>query len=250
MRQLPDFVIAGAQRCGTTSLFNYLSAHPAITPPVAKEVQFFSDNYTRGERWYRSNFPMRGATFDATPYYLFHPLAAERAAATVPDAKVVVLLRNPADRAYSHYRHSVERGHETLSFEDALRAEPARLLGEAERIVAEPGYRSTAHRVFSYAARGRYASQVRAWRDRFGAERVLVLRSEDLYEDPAAQYGVVIDFLGLRPASPPTFIVHARSRPEAGDAAVSASRARLLAEFAADIAELEALLGRRMYWHA
>ena len=175
-------------------------------------------------------------------------MAAERAAAVVPEARIVAVLRNPVDRAYSHYRHSVERGHETLSFSDALDAEPARLAGEAERIVRDAGYRSVPHRVFSYASRGRYADQLTAWIDRFGRSRVLVLRSEDLYADPARAYNEVIRFVGLPPGGEPAFRVHAAAPRH--DDMPEAVRARLVEEFRPHNARLASLLGHSMTWDA
>lgn len=166
----------------------------------------------------------------------------------LPDARIVAVLRNPVDRAYSHYRHSVERGHETLSFSDALDAEPGRLAGEAGRIVREPGYRSVPHRVFSYASRGRYADQLTAWIDRFGRTRVLVLRSEDLYADPAGAYEEVLRFVGLPSGGDPQFRVHAAA-PRHDDMS-EAVRSRLVEEFRPHNARLESLLGQTMNWDA
>ena len=250
-RPLPSALIVGAQRCGTTSLYTYLAAHPQIAVPIAKELQFFSDNFYRGEAWYRAHFPLAARTvaLEATPYYLFHPRAAERAATVVPDARIVAVLRNPVDRAYSHYRHSVERGHEHLSFSDALDVESERVAGETARLVDEPEYRSVAHRVFSYASRGRYAEQLEAWIERFGPANVHVLRSEDLYRDPASAYASVVDFLGLPFAGDPEFRVHAASRGRDDDMPAQV-RARLVDEFRPANARLETLLGRAMGWDA
>src|SRR5579885_2674785 len=130
IRLLPDFIIIGTQRGGTTSLYAYLGQHPQIAPAVIKEVHFFDNNYERGVGWYRTQFPFlieksiaknigqqNFITGEASPYYLFHPHVPERAAKVVPGAKLIVLLRNPIDRAYSHYYHEVELGHEKLSFE-------------------------------------------------------------------------------------------------------------------------------------
>src|SRR5947209_1159841 len=139
-RALPDFLIIGAQKAGTTSLYRYLAAHPDIVASTRKEVHFFDINFWRGEWWYRSLFPLRrrlqrrpplrnrpAITGEASPYYLFHPFAPERAAQLLPDAKLIVLLRDPVERAWSHYRHEVANGRETMTFPDALAAEPARL---------------------------------------------------------------------------------------------------------------------------
>src|SRR4051812_20031887 len=116
LRGLPSVLIIGAQKSGTTSLSSYLVEHPDMLPSLRKEVHYFSFNYERGVNWYRAHFPYthhlrRGAlTLDATPYYLVHPLVAQRAAQLLPHAKLVVLLRNPVDRALSHYQHEVRGG--------------------------------------------------------------------------------------------------------------------------------------------
>jgi hypothetical protein len=143
MRLLPDFIIIGGQRCGTTSLFNYLTQHPDVFPSCPKEVHYFSIHYHKGVNWYRSHFPLvmqksyverghdrRFVAGEATPYYIAHPHAPQRIAETVPEAKLIVLLRNPVDRAYSHYHYEVKNGLETLSFAEAIDREDERLAGE------------------------------------------------------------------------------------------------------------------------
>src|SRR5215208_8528317 len=121
LRPLPDFLILGAQKAGTTALYAYLRWHPQITGPSFKEVSFFDRHYARGERWYRAHLPMRRSSIvgEASPSYLFHPLAPERVAQMLPNARLVALLRNPVDRAFSHYQHEVALGREPLSFEAA-----------------------------------------------------------------------------------------------------------------------------------
>ncbi|MEJ3745126.1 sulfotransferase [Actinomycetes bacterium KLBMP 9797] len=208
----PDFLIIGGQRCGTTSLFNYLAAHPQAFPASRKEVQYFSIHYGRGERWYRGHFPapMAGRqTFEASPYYLFHPRAAERVAATLPDAKFIALLRDPVERAYSHYLHTRSYGVEPLSFGDALAAEHDRL---AWALRAGPDSRAahTVLRRYSYAARGRYAEQLERWFRHVPRARTMVIRSEDFYADPASTYADVLRFLDLEPFLPPRFAQHTR----------------------------------------
>jgi hypothetical protein len=102
---LPDFLIIGGQRCGTTSLHHYLAAHPAVRPATGKELQFFSIHHGRGERWYRAHFPPPSPgthSFEASPYYLFHPSVPARVAATLPAGRFIALLRDPVVRAYSH----------------------------------------------------------------------------------------------------------------------------------------------------
>ena len=232
-RAEPNFLIIGAQRSGTTSLFRYLSQHPQVVPPLVKEVQFFSSSaFLKGQDWYRANFPTtrdmqsranQGAamTFEATPYYLFHPLAASRVAAALPKAKIIALLRNPVDRAFSHYMHSVQRGIEPLSFDAALRAEEERLAGEAMRMRSDERYDSERYRAFSYFARGVYVDQLAEWERRFPQEQVLVLESEAMYRDPSATYRRVVEWLGLAPWEPPTFDVFERSNTVRNEMAAS-----------------------------
>jgi hypothetical protein len=141
-------------------------------------------------------------TGEGSPYYLFHPLAAERAAATVPDVKVIAMLRNPVSRAYSHYQHEVDGGFEELSsFEAAIDAEPERLRGEAERLVAEPGATSYAHRHYSYLARGRYAEQLEVWFRHFPESRCTSCGARISSAIQRAAHGEVLEFLGLPPHS-------------------------------------------------
>lgn len=205
LRGLPSALIIGAQKGGTTSLFNYLVRHPDVLPPFGKEIHYFDLHYARGVRWYRGRFPygyrLRGGalTLDASPYYLMHPQAPGRAAHLLPDAKLVVLLRNPVDRAFSHYQHEVRGGRESLSFGEAIEMEAERLAGEEERLRADSGYYSYNHHRYSYTRRGRYIEQLRRWVEHFPRSRLLVLQSERLFRDPADTIGEVQEFLGLRP---------------------------------------------------
>jgi hypothetical protein len=217
LRGLPDFLIIGTKRGGTTSLYNYLLAHPLVAPlfPAAqniKGVHFFDTNFARGRAWYRSHFPImkmawprRVIVGEASPYYLFHPHAPRRAHELVPDARIIVLLRDPIERAYSHYKERVRNGTEPLTFEDALTAEPERLAGEVDRMRRDPGYVSFAHEHQSYASQGIYLPQLQAWTSRFPRGRFCVTRSEDMFADPQAVYRRVLGFLGLPLWEPPRF---------------------------------------------
>ena len=146
LRLLPDFLIIGTQRGGTTSLYNYLVEHPGIGAASIKEVHFFdTPHFKQGLAWYRGHFPSAFqryyverslkhgfVTGEASPYYLFHPHAPKRVAGLMPQMKLIVMLRNPVDRAYSHYHHEVAGGHEKLAtFEEAIACEDERLAGEA-----------------------------------------------------------------------------------------------------------------------
>jgi hypothetical protein len=227
--RLPEFLIIGGQRCGTTSLYRYLAGHPSVRTATGKELQFLSLHHGRGLRWYRGHFPVRPPgvlSFEASPYYLFDPDVPARAAALLPDARFIALLRDPADRAYSHYRHSRGYGVEPLSFADALDAEPARL--------ATGGH--TARRRYSYVARGRYAEQLSRWFGAVGRDRVLVVRTEQLDD----RYGDILDFLGLDRVPAPDRR-HTRRRADAPDLPAGL-RQRLDAEFAGDQARLARLL--------
>jgi hypothetical protein len=211
MRLLPDFIIIGAQRCGTTSLFNNLAQHPAVYPSLPKEVHYFSIYYDKSTTWYRSHFPLARhkryvernhercfITGEATPYYIAHPHAPLRVFETVPQARLIVLLRNPVDRAYSHYHFEVKKGIETLSFEEAIAREEARLSSEVKRLREDKVYRSFNHMHYTYLSRGIYADQLVAWKGIFKNEQILILDSESFYEDPAATFDKVTEFLNLK----------------------------------------------------
>jgi hypothetical protein len=216
-RKLPDFIIAGAQKSGTTSLFAYLCEHPLVTPPLTKEMSFFDNQFHRGLRWYRSHFPRDPQfgtdsqiqtptlTGESTAYYLFHPHAAARISKILPGVKLIILLRNPVDRAYSHYQLNLRRGNETLSFEGAIAAEKERLKGEGERMRRDESYASFAHEKHSYLARGRYAEQLAVWRQYFGPDQLLLIESSQFFSNTAAEFDRVQDFLGLPGWQPKKF---------------------------------------------
>jgi len=221
LRDGPDFVIIGAKRGGTTSLYNYVLQHPSVQPLFPgrqhiKGIHYYDSEYARGLSWYRSHFPLQAAgrqlvrpqarpalAGEASPYYLFHPLAAQRLAADFPDVKIIVNLRDPVERAYSHFKERTHHGGETLSFEDALDAEEGRLAGEAERIVTEPGYRSSEHENHSYLGQGRYLDMLPRWFGLFRRDQFHIAASEDFYADPEREVNAVWRFLGLPPAPLP-----------------------------------------------
>ena len=253
LRAMPDFVIVGAQKAGTTSVYAYLSAHPHVRPGLFKEAHFFDLRFERGEGWYRSIFPLRAQlnraraiTGEASPYYLFHPLAAERAARVAPATRVIVLLRDPVDRAWSHYRHEVAAGREALGFLDAVRAEPGRLAGAEDAVRAGgPAELVEAHRRYSYVARGRYAEQLVRWFAVFPREQVLVLRAEDLFQEPARIWSEIQGFLGLPQAVHRDFAAHNAQPPAELPAE---ARAELTAMFEQPNRDLADLLGVPTSW--
>lgn len=198
---LPSFLIIGTQKGGTTSLYSYLTQHPNVKAAIIKEVHFFDEQYHFGLDWYKTHFPESlpegEITGEASPYYLFHPQVPGRVKQTIPNAKFIVLLRNPIDRAYSHYQMMVRRGMESLPFGEAVRAEHSRLHEEYERMESDPGYNSAICSHFSYLKRGLYNEQLERWFRLFPREQFLILNSEELYERAAECYEKVTDFLGM-----------------------------------------------------
>jgi hypothetical protein len=201
---LPDFVIIGAQKCGTTFFYHLLSQHPLIESAASKELHFFDKYFDLGVEWYRRCFPTprwesgrRTITGEATPYYMFHPLAPERMVKVVPQARLMVLLRNPVERAYSHHQQEVRKGAETLSFDEAIEAEKVRLRGEREKLLDEEHYASFEHQRLSYLSRGIYVDQLRHWTKFFPREQMLVLKSENFFKSPQDVLKLALDFLDL-----------------------------------------------------
>jgi sulfotransferase family protein len=229
-RPPPDFLIIGTKRGGTTSLWHYLVQHPLVFRlfPAwnGKSPHYFEENWHRGESWYRSHFPTRrqrrereqryggrSVAGEASPLYMFHPLVAGRVREALPDVRLIVLLRDPVERAYSHWKERRTQRTEPLDFAAALAAEPARIAGERDRMLAEPGYFSHAWDWYTYRTRGRYLEQLEPWLSGLPGQ-LLVLASESLYREPAAVYRTVLDFLGLPPFQPVRFEVH-NDRPSA-----------------------------------
>lgn len=257
LRSRPDFVVAGAQRAGTTSLFRALMQHPQVVrPSMHKGVNYFDVNYPKGPRWYAAHFPLRmtarlrtaraGApcVFEASGYYLYHPLAVERLAADLPDTKVVVMLRDPVERAFSAYKHEVARGFEHESFERAIELEGERIAGEEDRMREDPTYTSFAHRHQSYLHRGHYADQVERLLRHVPRERVHLIESERFFTDPAPVFAGLTDFLGLAVHTPRHFDQY-NARPGAMDAE---TRGFLREYFGPHDERLAPLLGRVPGW--
>ena len=261
-RRPPELIVVGAKRGGTTSLWKYLDSHPGILPtfPRAEQIKgtyFFDEEWSRGERWYRSHFPTDHTrakvgrqlgydpiAFEASPYYLFHPHAPARAHQVVPNALIVAVLRDPVERAFSHYKE--RRNHtEPLSFAEALAAEEERTAGEEARMLADPSVVSLAHRHQTYVAQSRYAPMLTRWFDAYGRDRVLVAAAEEFYADPQSFCDEITDRVGLPR--------HDLGSPEPFNSEPSADmdpevRAQLRATLRDDIEAVEELLGRPMPW--
>lgn len=259
MRMSPGFLICGAQRCGTTSMYKTLSQHPGVLKAVLRKgVHYFDTGYLNGRGWYQAHFPLQATarrverrtgiapmTFESSPYYLFHPLAAQRIARDLPGVRIVVLLRDPVERAYSAHTHERARGFETESFERALELEDERLDGEEERIVADPTYNSHSHQHHSYLHRGRYLPQLRRLEEAVGRERLHVADADDFFTGPEPVWREVAGFLGLSGQPVPTFEQH-NARPRSKlDASL---RTMLRDKFQADDEELALWWGRVPSW--
>jgi hypothetical protein len=218
-RMLPDFVVIGAAKSGTTTLYGALAEHPFVTPCTTtdpyfletKEVHFFDYSYYRGLDWYRSCFPLvsdneafareHGRPFltgEASPSYISHPWAPVRIRKCIPDVKLIAVLRNPVDRAYSQFQMSRKEGVEPFeSFDEAVEHEDERLRPELARMAQNPRYNSWNFGCWSYLARSRYAEQLERWLAVFPREQLLVLKAEDLFASPQQVLDVVHEFLGL-----------------------------------------------------
>lgn len=259
-----DFVVIGTKRGGTTSLFNYLLMHPGVLGlfPQSRGRKsteyFFSRSDGTDDRWYRSHFHterhrarvarrigFRPISGEASPYYVWDPRIAGRIRAVAPKVRAILLLRDPVERAWSHYQERRANGVEPLSFGEALAAEDSRLEGELERMLADDSYHSDAYDWYTYRARGLYLPQIRNWLSTFPREQLLVLRSEDMYADVQGTFDRICDFLGI-PGHPlpTTRTFNASTR----DTMPAAERAELLEFYAGHNRRLADFLGWAEAW--
>jgi hypothetical protein len=248
-RVLPSVLVIGAQRSGTTSLHRALAAHPRmLSPRRDKGVHYFDTvDYTRGLGWYRAHFPIADGdrmAVESSPYYLFHPAVPARVEADLPLAKLIVLLRDPVERAISHHRHEVERGFETLGLAEAIDREAERLAGAEELLRRDAFAEHYEHLHHGYLARGRYAEQLRRWYEHVPREQVCVIDANLLFADPAPQLAKVADFLGLDAAQ--LSMGHVNGYPPADEHIEVV--AKLRAYFKPHDEELEDLLGWVPSW--
>ena len=192
-----DYLIIGAQKSGTTSLYHYLIQHPQIVAATEKELHYFSLHGDRPLWWYEAQFPQPGVRGEASPYYLYHPLVPQRVSQCYPRVKLIVLLRDPVKRAISHYYHEVRWGFESLGLSEALAAESKRLQGEAQKLTDNALYHSLNHRHYSYLDRGIYITQLQRWHQYFPPEQFLILSAEEFYDRPQTIVNRVYQFLDL-----------------------------------------------------
>jgi hypothetical protein len=256
VRPAPDFIIIGGQKCGTTYLYDELVKHPTIAPALTKEVHFFDLNYHKGADWYRAHFPVELAatadgeecqmvTGEASPYYIYHPHAPRRIAEVAPHAKLILLIRNPVSRAYSHYQHEVRMGYETRPFHEAIADEQHWLDEELDRMLNDEHYYSFRHYHYTYLSRGIYVDQLRQWFACFPREQLLILKSEEFYKDVPGTMQRVMDFVGVAPWQPEAF----GRNPAAPYAKMDpALRQELLAYYAPHNRRLSEYLGMEIAW--
>jgi hypothetical protein len=193
IRGLPDFMLIGAQKSGTTSLFHYLSEHPEVArnPRGRKEMYFFNKDYARGLNFYRQYFPLksvRGLVGEGSTVYLHSEGVPSRVAQMLPDVKILAVLREPAARAISHYFHHVQRGRETRSIEDAFSSEVLDLYSEGK---LEDGLS------YRYLNNGDYGAHLEHWLRYFPKERFMLIQAERLFAEPQLELDGVCDFLGI-----------------------------------------------------
>jgi len=209
-RVYPNCFIIGAAKCGTTSLYHYLMQHPNIHPSLSKEPRYFDKYYYRGLSWYRTHYPSSLSKWvitkiqkkpfvvvDATPRYIDHPHTPYRIKQTVPSAKFVVLLRNPIDRAYSHWNMRSGKRKEPLSFSEAVSKESERIGNDLEKMKNDETYYSSNYFQNAYLQRGIYVDKLKHWMSIFPRKQFLIIQSEKLFHDTQSEYDGVLSFFGL-----------------------------------------------------
>ncbi len=201
LREDPSFMVIGTQKGGTTSLWNYLCQNPRVGRALKKEINYYNEHYAKKEKWYKAHFPLKGKAenllyFDDTPEYMTHPSVPQRIHKSYPDMKFIVLLRNPVDRAYSHYQHRCRRQNENRTFEAALSELYANIDASTEmQDVFDNRYVYSMY--YNYLARGHYAEQLTRWFQYFPREQFLIIQSEDFYAHTQEKMKEICDFVGI-----------------------------------------------------
>jgi hypothetical protein len=211
MHTLPDFLIIGTAKSGTTSLFEHLIKHPSIFPPLAQQPNFFTSHFHKGESWYRSYFPsiisknltqnikkQKFLTGEASTQYYWYPHAAKRVKSILPNAKIILLLRNPIDRSYSQYQMEFSKGNEeSSSFEDAIELENERIQPEYKKMLQDKNYYSKKYTIQSYITKSIYVNYIEEWFKYFPKEQFLFLNSEEFNSDTSKVYKKTLNFLEI-----------------------------------------------------
>lgn len=209
MERLPEFIIAGVQKAGTTSLYDALMQHPGVFPGSWKEIHFFDWHYKMGIGWYKQQFsgaPSYCITGEATGNYIFHPHAPHRIAAHLKETKFIILLRNPVDVAYSQFSHARANRKESEDFFIAIDRIKQQMPHEIERLKNDENYYSFIFDIYSYIERGLYAYQIERWMKAIRDKgRTLILDSSEYFKSPTVVYSEVTEFLNLQRWQPIEF---------------------------------------------
>jgi Sulfotransferase domain len=251
-RPLPDFIVAGVQKGGTTFLYQEMLRHPEIRGSLTKEVHFFDGNFDKGVDWYSGMFPRSSSNArvirgEASPAYIFHPAAVRRIAETLPDPRLVIVVRDPVQRALSHYKHERRLGYEpSATFEEALELEESRVAEEFDRLSDGSLGSSFAVGHYAYTRRGLYADQLERAAALIGRERLLVLISEEMFADPVAATFAALDFVGA--TRQPINGVGANDMSFESEPMNAETWSMLRERFAGPNAELATFLGRELPW--
>jgi len=233
---LPDFVVIGAKKCGTTFFYHLLSQHPLVEPAASKELHFFDVLFEEGTEWYRRCFPKprwkdgrKTITGEASPGYIWHPLAPERMAGVIPEVRLIALLRNPVDRAYSDYYQRVKNGRAHRTFEEAVQA----------------AFDDPTH---GHLSKSIYVDHLRRWSGFFGDEQMLVLKSEDFFGRPVETLKVALNFLDLPEWEPEGSELQKKRNAREYDEMDPATRRRLEEYFEPHNRRLYDFLGLDFSW--
>lgn len=255
---LPDYLIIGTPRSASTSLYQYLIQHPAVSPALTKQLHFFDTFFYKGIEWYKVCFPYQWkkiyqekilrtkfVTGEATVHYILHPLAPQRIFETFPKIKLVIILRNPVDRAYSHWNMEFQNKNDELSFEDAINAEESRLKGEFDKLSKDENYTSDNYPHRAYLATGLYAEQLKRWFNFFPKEQFLIIKSEEFSDNPSQQFNEVLKFLNIPKFDLPEYKkLHSRNYKEMNPE----TRKKLIEYYKPHNEKLYTLIGQNFNW--
>jgi Sulfotransferase domain len=251
-RALPSFFIVGAQKSGTTTLLQHLVNHPQIEAPNCKETFYFNDinNFKKGQNWYQAHFPLKSKlnsnkyTIDGSANFFESIDAPLRIKQLIPKAKVILLLRNPVDRAYSHYKMAVKYGFEKLSFEEALEIEDKRLQYEQDEIIPQLKHPYIFQKL-GYRTKGIYVNYLSSWMNNFNEESLLIIKAEEYFTNPKENYQNIINFLQLN-----DFQLNSHELKNKGDNSQmkDATRIKLTEFYKPYNQQLSELLGKQFSW--
>jgi len=258
-RLLPNFIIVGFQKCGTTTLFDNLIKSPNIGMSSKKEVHFFDLSYWRNIGWYRAQFPLKTnkqrfeeknkesyLIGEASPLYIFHPLAPQRIKQSLPNVKLIVIMRNPVDMAYSHYQHYKRRNLEKKSFEEVVDDDERRYEKILKRFKNNEIRDYNLIEVeFPYVSMAIYVRYLKNWLNIFPKDQFLFLKTEELNQDIKTEFKKICDFLNI-----PNFDLKYQGKSNVGnyEPMKSSTREKLLEFYKPFNLELETILGSKFNW--